>query len=249
MNQTGVRSVASPRHAAKNGESATDAEATGAGALHLRSANVSTRTEDLLALGAATLGESGGQPMASRISAAWPGARLAAPAFTARCRPGDNLAVHVAVTKAPPGRVLVVDVGDEPERGYWGEVLTTAAEARDLAGLVIDGGVRDVAALQAHGFPVFSTRIALRGATKNEPGAVGGAVDVGDVTVHTGDWVVGDADGVTVIAAADLEAVLAAGRARAEKEQDLFKALKEGRTTVDLLGLDPFPIDQKPLQD
>jgi 4-hydroxy-4-methyl-2-oxoglutarate aldolase len=150
----------------------------------------------------------------------------------------------VAVTKAPAGHALVVDVGDEPERGYWGEVLTTAAKARDLAGLVIDGGVRDVAALQEHGFPVFSTRIALRGATKNSAGAVGQAVDVGGVSVHTGDWIVGDADGVTVIPAADIDAVLAAGRARAEKEQELFEALRAGKTTVELLGLDPSPIEE-----
>ena len=187
--------------------------------------------------------------MHSRVKAAWSGARLAAPAFTVRCTPGDNLAVHVAVTKAPPGHVLVVDVGDEPERGYWGEVLTTAAEARDLAGLVIDGGVRDVAALQAHGFPVFSTRIALRGAEQEPPGAIGQPVDVGDVPVRTGDWVVGDADGVTVIAADDLDAVTAAGRDRAEREQVLFRELKQGRTTIELLSLDPSPITPKPLQD
>jgi len=69
--------------------------------------------------------------------------------------------------------VLVVDVGDERELGYWGEVLTTAAEARGLAGLVIDGCVRDTAALAAHAFPVFSTGVALPGATKNRVGAVG----------------------------------------------------------------------------
>jgi 4-hydroxy-4-methyl-2-oxoglutarate aldolase len=204
---------------------------------------VSNLASELLTLGAATLGESGGRPMASRIKAAWPGARLAAPAFTARCTPGDNLAVHVGVTKAPPGHVLVVDVGDEPERGYWGEVLTTAAQARDLAGLVIDGGVRDVGALQQHGFPVFSTRIALRGATKNSGGAVGQPVDVGGVPVRTGDWIVGDADGVTVIPAGDIDAVLAAGQARAAGEEELFKALRAGKTTVELLGLDPSPIE------
>src|SRR4051794_13795245 len=161
------------------------------------------RVETLLALGAATLGESGGLPMASSVRAAWPGARLAAPAFAVRCTPGDNLAIHVAVARAPSPSVLVVDVGEEPERGYWGEVLTTAAATRGVAGLVINGGVRDVAALQAHAFPVFSTRIALRGATKEQPGAIGGSADVGGVTVHTGDWVVGDADGVVAIPAAD----------------------------------------------
>jgi hypothetical protein len=94
---------------------------------------------ELLELGAATLGESGGHAMRARIRAAWPGARLAAPAFPVHCTPGDNLAIHVAVAEAPAGSALVVDVGDVPELGYWGEVLTTGAESRGLAGLVIDG--------------------------------------------------------------------------------------------------------------
>ena len=85
---------------------------------------------ELLELGAATLGESGGAAMRARIRAAWPGARLAAPAFPVQCTPGDNLAIHVAVAEAPSGFALVVDVGDEPELGYWGEVLTTGAQAR-----------------------------------------------------------------------------------------------------------------------
>ena len=193
----------------------------------------------LAVLGAATLGESGGEPMHRRIRAAWAGATLAAPACPVRCTPGDNLAIHVAVTAAPAGAALVVDVGDEEGFGYWGEVLTTAAEARHIAGLVIDGGVRDVAALEAHGFPVFSSTVALRGAAKTAAGTVGVPVVVGGVTVGPGDFVVGDADGVTVVPARSLSAVLAAGRARAEKEEGLFTALRGGATTVELLGLDP----------
>ncbi|MGA2521421.1 MAG: RraA family protein [Acidimicrobiales bacterium] len=197
----------------------------------------------LLALGAATLGESGGVPMRPRVHAVWSGARLAAPAFPVRCSPGDNLAVHVAVATAPPGRVLVVDVGDVEERGYWGEVLTTGAESRRLAGLVIDGGVRDTAALAAHGFAVFATTVALKGASKTQAGAVGSPVEVGGVTVAADDWVVGDADGVTVVPRAQVAAVLAAGRAREEKERGLFAALRDGATTLELLGLDPSPVE------
>jgi 4-hydroxy-4-methyl-2-oxoglutarate aldolase len=193
---------------------------------------------ELLGLGTATLGESGGRAMRARIRAAWTGARVAAPAFPVRCTPGDNLAIHVAVAEAPVGFALVVDVGDQPELGYWGEVLTTGAEARGLAGLVIDGGVRDVSALCAHGFPVFSTMIALRGATKNRAGVVGGSVTVGDVEVHQGDWIVGDSDGVTVVPSSALGEVLAAGRARAAKEQEYFTALRSGATTMTLLDLD-----------
>lgn len=198
----------------------------------------------LLELGAATLGESGGNAMRARIRAAWPGARLAAPAFPVRCTPGDNLAIHVAVAEAPAGSALVVDVGGQPELGYWGEVLTTGAEARGLAGLVIDGGVRDVAALTAHAFPVFSTMIALRGATKDRAGSVGSVVTVGDVEVNAGDWIVGDSDGVTVIRADDLDAVIAAGRAREAKEQGFFAALRAGSTTMGLLSLDGSPVER-----
>lgn len=193
-------------------------------------------------LGAATLGESGGRPMSPRVRAAWPGARISAPAFPVTCAAGDNLAIHVAVAEAPSGHVLVVSVGIEAERGYWGEVLTTGAEARGITGLVIDGGVRDASALHAHGFPVFSTMIALRGATKEHPGRVGGHSIVGDVQVEQDDWIVADADGVTVIPHANLDTVLAAGRAREAKEATYFEALRAGRTTVELLGLDTSPI-------
>ncbi len=206
----------------------------------------STRTAyaaELLALGAATVGESGGHAMRARVTAAWRGARLAAPAYPVRCTPGDNLAIHVAVARAPAGSVLAVDVGDEDELGYWGEVLTTGAEARALAGLVIDGGVRDTAALEAHGFPVFSTTVALRGASKQRPGAVGRPVVVGGVPVAAGDWLVGDGDGVAVVPAASLEDVLRAGRARADKEDKMFASLRQGATTLELLGLDPSPVE------
>lgn len=198
--------------------------------------------DTLLELGAATIGESGGAAMAARIRPVWIGARLAAPAFTVRCTPGDNLGIHVGVARAPEGSALVVEVGIDRELGYWGEVLTTAAEARGLAGLVIDGCVRDVAALAAHGFPVFSTGIALPGATKRLPAQVGGSVEVGSTVVGAGDWIVGDTDGVAVVAAADLETMLAAGRARADKETEIFTALRAGRTTIELLGLDESPV-------
>jgi 4-hydroxy-4-methyl-2-oxoglutarate aldolase len=198
---------------------------------------------DALALGAATLGESGARRMHPRVKPAWAGARVAGSVFTVRCSPGDNLAIHVAVTRAPSGSVLVADMGGERDFGYWGEVLTTAAETRGIAALVIDACVRDADALAAHVFPVFSTGLALTGASKTRPGAIDVPVTVGDVAVEPGDWIVGDVDGVVVLPGAQLDAVLAAGHARADKEAALFDALRGGATTVDQFGLDTTLIE------
>ena len=202
----------------------------------------------LISLGAATIGESGGHPMHPRLRPAWPGAMVAGPAFVVECGPADNLAIHAGVAEAPAGTVLVVTADNPSERGYWGEVLTTGAEARGIAGLVIDGGVRDVTALARHGFPVFSTLIALRGAAKVGGGAIGGSATVGAVMVATGDWVVGDADGVTVIPQASLDEVLAAAVARAAKEDGFFVKLRDGATTVELLGLDTGRVERRTLR-
>jgi 4-hydroxy-4-methyl-2-oxoglutarate aldolase len=99
-----------------------------------------------------------------------------------------------------------------------------------------------VTALEAHRFPVFSSMIALRGATKELPGRVGVQALVGDVLVQAGDWIVADADGVTVVPVKAIDDVLAAGQARAAKEATFFTALRNGTTTVDLLGLDTSPV-------
>ena len=194
-------------------------------------------------LGSATLGESGARAMRDRVKPVWSGARLAAPAYPVRCTTGDNLAIHVAVARAPGGSALVVDVGTERELGYWGEVLTTAAESRGIVGLVIDGCVRDTEALEAHGFPVFSAGIALRGASKSLEGTVDRPAVVAEVDVNPGDWVVGDRDGVVIVPGENLKGVVAAGRARAEREARYFEQLRSGATTLELLSLDPQPVD------
>jgi 4-hydroxy-4-methyl-2-oxoglutarate aldolase len=188
--------------------------------------------------GSATLGESGARTLPPRVRPIWPGAALAAPALPVSCTPADNLAIHVAVARAPAGSALVVDVGNVPDRGYFGEVLTTAAQARGIAGLVIDGGVRDVAALRGLGFPVFASMVALPGASKVAAGTVGQTIDVAGVRVGLGDWVVGDVDGVVIVAGDRIEEIVAAAEGRTHKELEYFASLRSGATTVELLDLD-----------
>jgi 4-hydroxy-4-methyl-2-oxoglutarate aldolase len=199
---------------------------------------------ELLGLGSACVGDGGGTAMSSAIGPAWPGARACGPAVTLRAAPGDNLALHVAVAEAPPGSFLVADATADPEWGYWGEVLTSAAMARGVVGLVIDGGARDIDAIERLGFGLFSERICHRGATKVGPGGVGGPVTVGGAVVRPGDLVVGDRDGVTVVALEAVEGVLERARAKAAGEPGIISQLRAGSTTVELLGLDTSGIDR-----
>jgi 4-hydroxy-4-methyl-2-oxoglutarate aldolase len=173
----------------------------------------------------------------------WKGAAFAGPVMTAACAAGDNLAVHAAVAAARPGLVLAVSFAGDSVRGYWGEVLTTAAQAVGLVALVIDGEVRDIAAIEEHGFPVFARGVALRGATKAGPGSLDVPVVLGEALVCPGDWLVGDADGVVVIGQAMLDECRLAAARRAEKEAGFFARLRSGATTVDLLSLDVSGIE------
>lgn len=195
--------------------------------------------ESFASAGSATIAESGGHPLDPGLRPIWQSARVSGPAYPVRCAPGDNLAIHVAVVEAPPGSVLAVTVGDLPARGYWGEVLTLAAMGARVAGLVIDGCVRDVESFERHGFPVFARGVALRGTTKDRGGAVGAPTMVGGVLVHSGDWLVGDADGVSLIESEQMQSVVDAAAARTAREQQYFEALQRGATTLELLSLNP----------
>jgi 4-hydroxy-4-methyl-2-oxoglutarate aldolase len=168
-----------------------------------------------------------------------PRSRLAAPAFTVDMRPGDNLMLHYALLKARPGDVLVVDVKAFVEAGPWGDVLTAMAQRIGIAGLVINGAVRDAQAIVDAGFPVWCRGLSIKGTAKNQPGRINVPVSIGEVMIHAGDIVVADRDGVAVVAADRVEAVLTAAIEREQKEACMREAIAQGATTADLLGLMP----------
>jgi 4-hydroxy-4-methyl-2-oxoglutarate aldolase len=121
--------------------------------------------------------------------------------------------------------------------GYWGEVLTVAAEASGVVGLVIDGGVRDIAAITKRRFPVFSRGISMRGTIKASAPSVGKSISFTGTPVSEGDLVVADDDGVMVIPAAYVAMTLVNGEVRANKEAVMMEALQQGKSTLELMGL------------
>jgi 4-hydroxy-4-methyl-2-oxoglutarate aldolase len=194
----------------------------------------------LAQLGAATVYEANGQKGAldAGLKPLDPTSTLAGRAVTLDLAPADNWYVHLALLECGSGDVLVVDAKGFLEAGPWGDVLTAAAQERGLAGLVIDGAVRDSQDIIASGFPVFARGLSIKGTTKVVPGKINVPITVGGVVVAPGDVIVGDADGLVRVPAAEVTTALAASEARAAKEERFVQQIRTNyATTLDLLGL------------
>lgn len=151
----------------------------------------------------------------------WPGMpRVAGPAYTVRCAPGDNLMLHAAIYRAPAGAVIVVEAGDVDYAVAGGNVCAVA-QRRGVAAFVVDGVIRDLAEARERRFPVFARGVIPIPGGKDGLGTLGEPVRCGGVLVEPGDMVVADEEGVVVVPAARLEAVRRAAEARAAKDAAL----------------------------
>jgi RraA family protein len=157
------------------------------------------------------------------------GGRLAGPALTVRTAPADNLFIHKAIDLARPGDVLVVDACGGRSHALIGEIMARLAQARGVAGFVVDGCVRDSAELAALGLPVFAAGVSPFGPWKNGPGEIAYPVCCGGVPVLPGDLVLGDADGVVVVPRADAAEVIAAAESVQRRERDQLADIAAGR--------------------
>jgi 4-hydroxy-4-methyl-2-oxoglutarate aldolase len=194
--------------------------------------------ERLSALETATLHESGAKSVLSSEIRMLSGDRcVVGRALTVMCHPGDNFMIHVAVARAEPGDMLIVQSHD-PGYGVWGEVLTVAAQARGIVGLVLDGSVRDLAAIRRREFPVFGRGAALRGAAKAREGTVNSPISCGGQPVWPGDVIAADESGIVVIPPEEVEQILIRADERSRKEAQIMSELRRGRTTLELLGLE-----------
>lgn len=146
------------------------------------------------------------------IRAVWTGARLAGPALTVWVRAGDNARIHEAIALASSGDVLVVNAQGSLTHAVFGELMALTCQARGLAGIVVDGAVRDAAALAVAGFPTFARGACASGPLKDGTGEVGFPTACGGVVCAAGDLVVADGDGVVVVPLGDAETVLERAR-------------------------------------
>jgi 4-hydroxy-4-methyl-2-oxoglutarate aldolase len=172
------------------------------------------------------------------IRAVAAGMRLSGPAVTVHSPGGDNLWLHRAIYAAQPGDVLVVSVSEVYEHGYWGEIMSTAAQLRGLAGLVIDGCVRDVTLLAQIGFPVFARGLCIRGTGKDfgARGWINAPIRLGQEVVRAGDLIVGDEDGVVCLPRERVGTIILAALEREAREADILRRLQAGEDTLSIYG-------------
>ncbi len=169
----------------------------------------------------------GGGP---RIRPMHGGGGMAGPALTVRTRPGDNLMVHKALDLAAPGDVIVVDAGGDLSNAMVGELMTTHARQRGVAGLVIDGAIRDSGAIRAGTFPVFAAGVTHRGPYKDGPGEINCTIAIDGMVIEPGDLVLGDDDGILCVPFGIVDEVYRAAKARNEAEEKMMTDIVAGRS-------------------
>ncbi len=171
----------------------------------------------------------------SRLTAGGAGLRpmhgggvLAGPALTVKAPPGDNLMLHKAIALAQPGDVIVMDAGGDLTNALMGEMMLMQATARGVAGVVINGAIRDAAYIRAQHVPVFAAGVTHRGPYKNGPGEINVPIAIGGMVIEPGDLVIGDDDGVLCVPFDQTEAVFKAATAKFDSEQRQIANIQAG---------------------
>lgn len=177
------------------------------------------------------------QIMSAAIKPIAQGTRICGQARTVNAMAGDNGIIHAAIPFARHGEILVVNGMGVEDVAIWGEVMTHAAMKQGIAGIVLDGAVRDIADMREMGFPVFCRAAVPRGPHKGFGGTIDGAISCGGVAVSPGDVVIGDDDGVAVVPLAQVKTVQAAAREAQKREWAWLEEIAKGKTTRELLGL------------
>ena len=160
------------------------------------------------------------------------GAPMAGPAFTVKTRPGDNLMIHKALWMAAPGDVIVVDRGGDLTNALVGEIMVGAAARRGLAGMVLNGAIRDAKALREGDFPVFAAGVTHRGPYKDGPGEINVPIAIDGMVIEPGDLVIGDDDGLLCVPFDEVDALYEATRKKMKQEAEQIAAIQAGTNDI-----------------
>jgi 4-hydroxy-4-methyl-2-oxoglutarate aldolase len=193
----------------------------------------------LARLGVATVHEAAGRTGVVDIALKQvvPGSRIAGPARTALCAAGDNTMVHALIAHANQGDVLVLTSVEPAPVALIGDLLATQAHVRGVAGILVDGAVRDLDELEQLGLPIWTRFVRAQGATKGEAGKLDVPVVVGGAEIRPGDLVVLDCDGAVAVPRERIHEVLPLAVEREERERVMRERYAAGELSYDLQGL------------
>lgn len=175
--------------------------------------------------------------MHAGIKPIFEGIRLCGPALTIQSMSGNNLMSHLSLTFAKPGDVLVIDARGYLGNAVWGGVQTAYALKRGVAGLVVDGAIRDVEDMRRTRFPVFCRGVTPAGPHKGWADSVNVPIQCGGIPVQPGDLVVGDDDGVAIVPLKHVEKVYKESVERMKKEETWLEKISKGQSSLDAVGL------------
>jgi len=159
-------------------------------------------------------------------------------AITVKCMVGNNIMTHQAIYVAEPGDVIVVDARGHIDTSVWGGIQTLACKTRGIISVVIDGSIRDVQEIRRLRYPLFCRGVVPAGPHKGWGDSINISIQCGGVPVNPGDIIIGDDDGVVVVPREEAEKVLKRARERIEMEKKWVEGIKQGKTTLELIGLD-----------
>lgn len=177
------------------------------------------------------------QAMSGAISPLAPTMKIVAQARTVECIVSDNSALHAAIVRCRPGEVLVCDGQGFEDAALFGGLMTRSALEHGIAGLVVDGAVRDSREIVEADFACFARAVVPNGPHKGFGGTIDGSISCGGVSVSPGDLIIGDADGVTVVPFDRIKQTLEAARAVLAKEQKTLASLSQGGSLADVYGV------------
>ena len=191
----------------------------------------------------------------ARMAAAGPRLRpmhkegyLIGPALTVKCRPGDNLMIHKALTMAQKGDVIVVDAGGDLTNALFGEIMTATAVAIGVAGIVLNGAVRDAEEIGQGEFPLYAAGVTHRGPYKDGPGEINVPIAIDGMVIEPGDLMLGDADGLLCVPYDSLQSVLEATLQKMDAEKKMLADIAAGKldtawidATLRRIGCNPDP--------
>lgn len=164
--------------------------------------------------------------------------KIAGNAITVRMRSADNLMLHKAISMAKEGDIIVVDTNGSESNAILGELMTASALRSGVAGIVIDGGIRDILELKKINAPVFAKYITPAVADRHGPGEINNSISCGGVPVNPGDIIIGDANGVVVVKQEIGEEVLKLAQQKLKDDNNWMDEISKGVFMIPVIDED-----------